>query len=63
MQGVLKHFRKKNNNEPTRIIVRFCVRAALFDSQQLKEILHNHIITRVVRRRSSAVGKKKTNEI
>ena len=38
MQGVLKHFRKKNNNEPTRIIISFCVRAALFDAQQLKAI-------------------------
>ena len=49
MQGVLKHFRKENDNEPTRSIsIRFCVHAALFFllTQQLIEIIYVHIITR-----------------
>ena len=38
MQGVLKHFRKENDNEPTRSIsIRFCVHAALFHS-------HNNLL-------------------
>ena len=48
MQGVLKHFRKENDNEPTRSIsIRFCVHAALFHSHNnLLRLFYVHIITR-----------------
>lgn len=47
MQGVLKHFRKKNDNEPTRVVFVFVSPCCTFSlRQQLIEIIYVHIITR-----------------
>ena len=65
MQGVLKHFRKKNENEPTRSIsIRFCVPCCTFSlTQQLIEIIYVHIITREEEAREGQKENKQTRYI
>jgi hypothetical protein len=65
MQGVLKHFRKKNENEPTRSIsIRFCVSMLHFFTHTTTiEILYVHIITREEEAREGQKENKQTRYI